>query len=115
MAEAGHTVHLIDPVPRHLEQAAAYAGCTTELGDARHLTAAPGTYDAVLLLGPRALDGPRCPSRQAGPAASTAVAAPAPTRTRQPRPAAVTAPLPGRCSRDDGRPDLRTLLGPPGQ
>ncbi|WP_328930560.1 class I SAM-dependent methyltransferase [Streptomyces sp. NBC_00190] len=35
-----------------MEQAAAYAGCTTELGDARHLTAAAGTYDAVLLLGP---------------------------------------------------------------
>ncbi|MFI5986856.1 class I SAM-dependent methyltransferase [Streptomyces sp. NPDC051555] len=52
LIEAGHSVHLVDPVPRHLEQAAAYAGCTTELGDARHLTAAAGTYDAVLLLGP---------------------------------------------------------------
>lgn len=52
LIEEGHSVHLVDPVPRHLEQAAAYAGCTTELGDARHLTAAADTYDAVLLLGP---------------------------------------------------------------
>ncbi len=49
----GHTVHLIAPVPRHLDQAAIHApGCTTELGDARHLTATTDSYGAVLLLGP---------------------------------------------------------------
>ncbi|MFJ8017045.1 class I SAM-dependent methyltransferase [Streptomyces sp. NPDC096339] len=52
LAEDGHAVHLIDPVPKHLDQAAAYARCTTELGDARTLTAADDSYDVVLLLGP---------------------------------------------------------------
>lgn len=47
----GYRVHLVDPVPRHLKQAAA-AGCSTELGDARALTAGTASYDAVLLLGP---------------------------------------------------------------
>jgi SAM-dependent methyltransferase len=48
----GYTVHLIDPVPLHIEQATEQAGCTAELGDARHLTAADGSYDVVLLFGP---------------------------------------------------------------
>ncbi|MFH8257704.1 class I SAM-dependent methyltransferase [Streptomyces roseolus] len=53
LIEDGYTVHILDPVPRHLEQAAAHApGCSTELGDARHLAAPDGSYDAVLLLGP---------------------------------------------------------------
>ncbi|MFJ9944941.1 class I SAM-dependent methyltransferase [Streptomyces erythrochromogenes] len=52
LAEDGHTVHLVDPVPKHLAQAAAYAACTTELGDARALTAADASFDVVLLLGP---------------------------------------------------------------
>ncbi|SEO25597.1 class I SAM-dependent methyltransferase [Actinacidiphila rubida] len=47
----GHRVHLVDPVARHLEQAAA-TGCGTELGDARHLRAETDSYDVVLLLGP---------------------------------------------------------------
>lgn len=48
----GYTVHLVDPVERHLRQALASSGCTTELGDARALTAAGSSYDSVLLLGP---------------------------------------------------------------
>ncbi|GHF32654.1 class I SAM-dependent methyltransferase [Streptomyces morookaense] len=51
LAEDGYQVHLVDPVARHVEQAR-HAGCTTELGDARKLTAADDSYDAVLLLGP---------------------------------------------------------------
>ncbi|MBH1937790.1 methyltransferase domain-containing protein [Streptomyces sp. AV19] len=52
LADDGHTVHLVDPVARHLVQAAEYAACTTELGDARALTAEDDTYDCALLLGP---------------------------------------------------------------
>ncbi|MFD9081271.1 class I SAM-dependent methyltransferase [Streptomyces erythrochromogenes] len=52
LAEDGH-------VPKHLAQASAYAACTTELGDARALTAAEASFDAVLLLGPlHHLNGP---------------------------------------------------------
>jgi SAM-dependent methyltransferase len=58
LALAGYQVHLIDPVPLHVEQAAAasrqartaLAGIST--GDARDLPAADGSADAVLLLGP---------------------------------------------------------------
>jgi ubiquinone/menaquinone biosynthesis C-methylase UbiE len=46
----GYRVHLVDPVERHLRQAAGV--CGTELGDARALSAADASYDAVLLLGP---------------------------------------------------------------
>jgi len=48
----GYPVHLVDPVERHLRQARESSGCGTELGDARSLTAADASYDAVLLLGP---------------------------------------------------------------
>jgi ubiquinone/menaquinone biosynthesis C-methylase UbiE len=48
----GYRVHLVDPVERHLQQAHASCSCTTELGDARTLTASDQTYDATLLLGP---------------------------------------------------------------
>jgi ubiquinone/menaquinone biosynthesis C-methylase UbiE len=48
----GYTVHLVDPVERHLRQALASSGCTAERGDARALTAADRSYDTVLLLGP---------------------------------------------------------------
>ncbi|MFI7008880.1 class I SAM-dependent methyltransferase [Streptomyces sp. NPDC050145] len=51
LTEAGYAVHVVDPVPRHVEQAAT-TGATAELGDARKLTAADHSYDAVLLLGP---------------------------------------------------------------
>jgi ubiquinone/menaquinone biosynthesis C-methylase UbiE len=52
LAEDGHRVHLIDPVPRHVSQAAAHGTFTTELGDARHLAQNDASVDAVLLLGP---------------------------------------------------------------
>ncbi|MFI6344146.1 class I SAM-dependent methyltransferase [Streptomyces sp. NPDC050560] len=47
----GYTVHLVDPVPRHIGQARR-TGATVELGDARLLTAEDASYDVVLLLGP---------------------------------------------------------------
>jgi SAM-dependent methyltransferase len=58
LAEAGYQVHLIDPVPLHVEQAAAASRAaesrlaSVSLGDARDLRAADGSADAVLLLGP---------------------------------------------------------------
>ncbi|UQA94399.1 class I SAM-dependent methyltransferase [Streptomyces halobius] len=51
LVKDGYTVHLVDPVPRHVEQAKE-AGATVELGDARELTADDDSYDAVLVLGP---------------------------------------------------------------
>ncbi|MFI7342001.1 class I SAM-dependent methyltransferase [Streptomyces sp. NPDC050085] len=51
LSEAGYRVHVVDPVPRHVEQAAT-TGATAELGDARKLSAASDSYDVVLLLGP---------------------------------------------------------------
>ncbi len=59
LAEQGYHVHLIDPVQSHVEQAAEasraqsahpLASCTT--GDARELTFADASADAVMLLGP---------------------------------------------------------------
>lgn len=47
----GHSVHLVDPVPLHVEQAEA-AGVTAEQGDARRLAQESESVDAVLLLGP---------------------------------------------------------------
>jgi ubiquinone/menaquinone biosynthesis C-methylase UbiE len=58
LSSAGYQVHLIDPVPLHVEQAAAasqQAGVTLaglSVGDARDLPAADHSADAVLLLGP---------------------------------------------------------------
>ncbi|GAB2464356.1 class I SAM-dependent methyltransferase [Jatrophihabitans fulvus] len=52
LAGRGHRVHLVDPVRRHVEAAAALDGVTAERGDARRLTHADGSQDAVLLLGP---------------------------------------------------------------
>ncbi|WP_432080898.1 class I SAM-dependent methyltransferase [Streptomyces sp. WAC 04229] len=51
LVEDGYAVHLVDPIPRHVEQARA-TGATVELGDARRLTAGDGSYDVVLMLGP---------------------------------------------------------------
>lgn len=48
----GYTVHLVDPVPLHVEQAAARGGFSASLGDARRLTEPDESYDAVLMLGP---------------------------------------------------------------
>jgi SAM-dependent methyltransferase len=51
LAETGHDVVLIDPVPRHVSQARA-RGVRARLGDARDLPLADGSVDAVLLMGP---------------------------------------------------------------
>jgi ubiquinone/menaquinone biosynthesis C-methylase UbiE len=59
LAAAGYEVHLLDPVPRHLEQAReASAGqpdhplASVDTGDARRLHHPAASFDAVLLLGP---------------------------------------------------------------
>jgi SAM-dependent methyltransferase len=56
LADDGHHVHLIDPVPRHVDQVRRHAvprgSITAELGDARNLPVAGASFDAVLLLGP---------------------------------------------------------------
>ncbi|RKN03154.1 class I SAM-dependent methyltransferase [Streptomyces radicis] len=53
LIEDGYHVRLVDPVPRHVEQARALVpGCAAELGDARMLAAEDASYDVVLLLGP---------------------------------------------------------------
>ncbi|MFE5396370.1 class I SAM-dependent methyltransferase [Streptomyces sp. NPDC056568] len=51
LVEDGYEVHLVDPIPRHVEKARA-TGASVEVGDARSLTAADGSYDVVLMLGP---------------------------------------------------------------
>jgi ubiquinone/menaquinone biosynthesis C-methylase UbiE len=58
LAGLGYEVHLIDPVPKHIEQARTRSAqqprhiATMRIGDARHLEQADGSVDAVLLLGP---------------------------------------------------------------
>ncbi|MFJ6783871.1 class I SAM-dependent methyltransferase [Streptomyces yangpuensis] len=53
LVEDGYEVLLVDPVPKHVEQARENApGCSAELGDARELTLPTHSFDAVLLLGP---------------------------------------------------------------
>lgn len=59
LAARGYQVHLLDPVPKHVEQARAASAqqpdhplASAEVGDARRLTWADATADAVLLLGP---------------------------------------------------------------
>lgn len=52
LAAEGWRVHLVDPVPAHIEQAAALPGVTARLGDARALAADDATAQVVLLLGP---------------------------------------------------------------
>jgi SAM-dependent methyltransferase len=58
LADAGHVVHLVDPVPLHVEQAreasrAAERPLTSAaVGDARSLAFPDASADAVLLLGP---------------------------------------------------------------
>lgn len=47
----GHHVRLVDPVPLHVEQAAAL-GIDAQLGDARELDESDASVDVVLLLGP---------------------------------------------------------------
>jgi ubiquinone/menaquinone biosynthesis C-methylase UbiE len=59
LASRGYEVHLIDPVPRHIEQARAASEkqpqhplASAVVGDARQLEHASQSADAVLLLGP---------------------------------------------------------------
>jgi ubiquinone/menaquinone biosynthesis C-methylase UbiE len=59
LAERGYRVHLIDPVPLHVEQARAAAAArpgatlaSAEVGDARSLRLPDSSADAVLLFGP---------------------------------------------------------------
>ncbi|ANY06498.1 class I SAM-dependent methyltransferase [Pseudonocardia sp. HH130630-07] len=52
LAGRGYTVDLVDPVPKHVEQAAAPGTVRAAVGDALALTAPDASYDAVLLLGP---------------------------------------------------------------
>jgi ubiquinone/menaquinone biosynthesis C-methylase UbiE len=48
-----YTVHIVDAVPLHIEQARASSnGYTADWGDARHLREADASTDAVLLFGP---------------------------------------------------------------
>ncbi|WP_300266937.1 bifunctional 2-polyprenyl-6-hydroxyphenol methylase/3-demethylubiquinol 3-O-methyltransferase UbiG [Microbacterium sp.] len=52
LAEAGHTVTLIDPVAEQVAAARAVPGVDALVGDARDLPFADGSFDAVLMLGP---------------------------------------------------------------
>jgi SAM-dependent methyltransferase len=53
LARLGYEVHLIDPVPLHVEQARAGSGlASAEVGDARNLGQADVSFDVVLALGP---------------------------------------------------------------
>jgi SAM-dependent methyltransferase len=58
LARRGYRVHVVDPVPLHVEQARQAAGAdpaasfTAALGDARQLAEAGESQDAVLLFGP---------------------------------------------------------------
>jgi SAM-dependent methyltransferase len=58
LANAGYRVHLVDPLPLHVEQAADAAAAqpdypfTTAVGDARRLDEPDASFDAALLLGP---------------------------------------------------------------
>jgi ubiquinone/menaquinone biosynthesis C-methylase UbiE len=52
LAERGYEVHLIDPVPLHVERARVYNRFTVAEGDARDLAQPDCSADVVLLLGP---------------------------------------------------------------
>jgi SAM-dependent methyltransferase len=52
LASAGYRVHVVDPVPEHVAAASTLPGVSAALGDARSLTQADASVDAVLLLGP---------------------------------------------------------------
>lgn len=59
LAERGYRVHLVDPIPLHIEQARAASAARTnatlasaEVGDARAIPLPDASADAVLLLGP---------------------------------------------------------------
>ncbi|OEV30003.1 SAM-dependent methyltransferase [Streptomyces nanshensis] len=52
LAEDGHDVLVVDPVPRHVREAEQVPGCAAVLGDARELSVADASFDVVLVLGP---------------------------------------------------------------
>lgn len=57
LTQQGYEVHLIDPVPSHIQEALAPhddgpSPASATAGDARRVPQADGTFDAVLLLGP---------------------------------------------------------------
>lgn len=52
LADDGHEVHLVDPVPSHIEQAATDPRLLAEVADAQRLPAGARTVDVVLLPGP---------------------------------------------------------------
>src|SRR5262245_11967109 len=56
LADDGHAVHVVDPMPSHVEAVQRLASSTrrisAEIGDARDLRAEGESADAVLLLGP---------------------------------------------------------------
>ncbi|BCJ31301.1 class I SAM-dependent methyltransferase [Actinocatenispora sera] len=52
LATGGYRVHVVDPVPEHVERAGTVPGVTAEVGDARRLRQPDASVDAVLLLGP---------------------------------------------------------------
>jgi len=55
LAGRGYEVHLVDPMPRHVEEARAHPGpalAGARVGDARRLEEADASADAVALLGP---------------------------------------------------------------
>jgi ubiquinone/menaquinone biosynthesis C-methylase UbiE len=59
LAQLGYKVHLVDPVPLHVEQARSasqlqpdYPLASAEIGDARQLNQANNSVDGVLLFGP---------------------------------------------------------------
>lgn len=56
LADDGHEVHLVDPMPRHVEQVGQLASTgraiTAEVGDARQLPVDDASVDVVLVFGP---------------------------------------------------------------
>lgn len=52
LAARSYDVHLVDPVPRHVERAGRHGRFTATLGDARSLQEPSGSVSGVLLLGP---------------------------------------------------------------
>lgn len=51
LMDAGYEVEMVDPVPRHVEQARV-AGVAASIGDARELRFPDASFDAVIMLGP---------------------------------------------------------------
>jgi ubiquinone/menaquinone biosynthesis C-methylase UbiE len=52
LTQLGYTVHLVDPIARHVAEALDLGGFTASVGDARSLDAPDASCDAVLLMGP---------------------------------------------------------------